>query len=128
MSTVTIHQLPRTAVRPTARPTARATAHGGGHLRLTRRGRLVVFALAVAVLVAVGVFLAAGSVATSDRGEGAPTTIITVGTGETLWEIAAERAEDGDVREMMVRIERLNALDDSLLEAGQRLRVPAASD
>ena len=111
--------------RPTAAPIARRTARpAAGQVRLTRRGRLVVFLLAIAVVLAVGVLLAAGSVATPQPGAAEPTTVVTVGTGDTLWEIAAERTESGDVQEMVSRIERLNALESSMLVAGQRLRVP----
>lgn len=90
-------------------------------VRLTRRGRLVVFALSLFVILAAGVLLSTGSVAT-ERPE--PTEVVMVGTGETLWEIAAERAPDGDVREMMAHIQRLNSLDSAALDAGDRLRVP----
>ena len=34
-----------------------------------------------------------------------------VGTGDTLWGIAADLADDGDVRAMVDHIEQLNALD-----------------
>ena len=34
-----------------------------------------------------------------------------VGTGDTLWDIAAEHADDGDVLEMMEHIKDLNDLD-----------------
>ena len=44
--------------------------------------------------------------------------------GDTLWGIAGELAADGEVRTMVERIERLNALDTALVQSGQRLRVP----
>ena len=106
------------------RPTPVRAVRAAGPVRLTRRGRLVVFLLAIVAVLAVGVLLAAGSVATPEPGVAEPTTVVTVGTGDTLWELAAERAADGDVQEMVHRIERLNALDSSMLVAGQRLRVP----
>lgn len=93
-------------------------------LRLTRRGRLVVFALALAVVLGIGVALAAGSMATPEPGAREATSVVTVGTGETLWDIAAEIASDGEVRDMIARIERLNGLDSTMLVAGQRLQVP----
>lgn len=97
-----------------------------GELRLTRRGRVVVFVLGLLALLAVGVVLAAGSVATPEPGAAEPTTVITVGTGETLWEIASEAAGDGQVRDMMAQIEDLNALESTSLQAGQQLRVPTS--
>jgi hypothetical protein len=92
--------------------------------RLTRRGRLVVVALSLLVILAVGIFLAAGAVGTAESGNPEPTETVMVGTGETLWGIAAEAADGGDVREMVERIKRLNALDTGMVTAGQRLRVP----
>ena len=68
---------------------------------------------------------AAGSVATGEAGTPEPTKVITVGSGDTLWQIAADLADDGEVRAMMEKIERLNALDSGMLSAGQRLVVPA---
>ena len=94
-------------------------------LRLTRRGRLAVFVLSVAVLLAVGFALASGSMATAERGESVPTEVITVGTGQTLWDIAADVSDDGDVRAAMREIERINALESTMLVAGQRLAIPA---
>ena len=95
-------------------------------MRLTRRGRLVVVVAALLVAFAIGVFVtAAGSVATQQPGTPEPTRIVQVGTGDTLWGIAADLADDGDVRAVMEEIKHLNALDSGVLQAGQRLVVPA---
>ena len=95
-------------------------------VRLTRRGRIVVVVAALLVAFAVGVFVtAAGSVATQRPGTPEPTRIVQVGSGDTLWAIASELADGGDVRSMMEEIKQLNALDSSDLQAGQRLVVPA---
>jgi len=91
-------------------------------LRLTRRGRVVVFALAMLVVLGAFVLLSSGSVAT-DTPEA--TEVVMVGTGDTLWDIAAEHADDGEVLEMMAHIKDLNDLDSASLQAGQKLRVPA---
>lgn len=106
------------------RALARRPERAGG-LRLTRRGRVAVFVAGLLLILGVGLALAAGSVATPEPGAAEPTTVITVGTGDTLWDIAADAAEDGRVREMISRIERLNALESTSLVAGQQLRVPA---
>ncbi|WP_127479036.1 LysM peptidoglycan-binding domain-containing protein [Nocardioides pantholopis] len=122
MSTMS-HSLVRPAVRPAvAQP--RAVRSGAAGVRLTRRGRAVVLLAAVAVMLAVVVFWSAGSVASPESGAAEATTVVTVGTGQTLWGIAADLAADGDVRSTMREIERLNALESSMLVAGQRLRVP----
>lgn len=91
-------------------------------LRLTRRGRVVVFGLALLVVLAAFLVLSARSVAT-DTPE--VTEIVMVGTGDTLWDIAADHADDGDVLEMMAHIKDLNDLEGGALMAGQKLRVPA---
>ena len=95
-----------------------------GGVRLTRRGRLVVFVLALVTVLAVGIALASGSVATGERGTPEPTRVVMVGAGDTLWAIAADIAEDGDIRGMIDRIEKLNALESGMVTAGQKLRVP----
>jgi LysM repeat protein len=93
-------------------------------VRLTRRGRLVVFLGALLVVLAVGVFWGAGSVATEQPGTPEPTTVVVVGEGETLWGIASEAATDGNTGAMVERIERLNHLESGMLTAGQKIRVP----
>jgi len=90
--------------------------------RLTRRGRFVVFVLGFLVVLAIGIAFAGGSMAT---GEKEATETVVVAPGDTLWDIAAGVADDGDVRAMMAHIEDLNSLDSVSLDAGQRLEVPA---
>ena len=116
MSTMTIDQM--FVAKPSARP--RST------VRLTRRGRAVVVLLALMAVLAVGIVVASGSVATDDAGTPEPTTVVQVQPGDTLWGIASAVADDGDVASMMDRIEKLNALDHSSLQAGQRLLVPTS--
>jgi hypothetical protein len=85
---------------------------------------VVVVVLALLAILAVGLVVASGSVATDEPGTPEPTRVVMVGSGETLWDIAAGLADDGDVRAMIDRIEELNALDSGMLVAGQRLVVP----
>jgi LysM domain len=108
MSTMTATHLPTTATA----------------VRLTRRGRLVVLTLALLTVLAVGFLLASGSVATDEPGTPAPTKVVLVGSGDTLWDIAAGVADDGDVRAMVDEIEKLNALESGMVVAGQKLVVP----
>jgi hypothetical protein len=120
MSTITATRVMDVPVRR-GRPTST--------VRLTRRGRLVVLLLGLALALAAGVFLGAGSVATERPGTPEPTRIVMVGSGDTLWDIAADAAAasgETDVRSMVTRIERLNALDSGMVLAGQRLRVPTS--
>ena len=51
---------------------------------------------------------------------------VTVGPGQTLWAIAAERYPDADTRAKVVDIERLNGLSGPDLQVGEQLKVPAA--
>ena len=126
MSTITIDQVrvrpARVASRPAQLPTGRPSV-----VRLTRRGRVVVLLLGLTIALVAGIFLGAGSVATERPGTPEPTRVVQVGTGDTLWAIAADAAAatgEDDVRAMVDRIERLNALESGMVLAGQRLRVP----
>ena len=92
-------------------------------VRLTRRGRLVVFVASVAAVLGLGLAAASGSAA-SDHPE--RTRVVVVGTGQTLWDISTSVAGGGDVRATMSHIEDLNHLDSSALQAGQHLRVPVS--
>ncbi|MFS3126963.1 LysM peptidoglycan-binding domain-containing protein [Nocardioides sp. Bht2] len=111
MSTITVAGPRIAASRPT--------------LRLTRRGRIVVFVAACLMVMAAALVLGTSSVATNSAG-GTPTQteMIRVDHGQTLWAIAAEIADDGEVREMVQTIKQLNALDSSALQAGQTLHIP----
>ena len=51
--------------------------------------------------------------------------IITVHTGDTLWDIAADwSGRDEDIREVILRIQKENNLTDSNLAVGQQLVIP----
>ncbi len=115
MSTLTIHpQLSRPirAERPTST------------VRLTRRGRVVVFLAALALLLLAAVAMGAGSVATGESGTAAPSRVVVINEGDTLWALASEAADGGDVRDMEDTIIRMNALESPMLMVGQRIRVP----
>ena len=110
----------------TAAPRAARAPQVG--VRLTRRCRLVVFLAALALLLAAAFSLGSVAVGSETPGQAESTEIVMVGTGDTLWGIAAELNADGDVRTTMEEIERLNALDSAVLYAGQKLRVPVSDD
>ncbi|GAA4809984.1 LysM peptidoglycan-binding domain-containing protein [Nocardioides caeni] len=120
MSTITL--APQSVRRPVAGPTARPSSS----VRLTRRGRLVVFVLALLVVATVALSLAAGSAASGESGGDPAIELVTVAPGETLWDIAGDVAGGGDVRDVVAEIQQLNALDSSVVYAGQELRVPAS--
>jgi hypothetical protein len=120
MSTMTLTPTRETSLRRSPVPAARQPST----VRLTRRGRAVVFLLGLAVALVVGFMLASGSTATEHS---EPTTVIQVGPGETLWDIARDVAVPGHTADMVEHIKELNGLSGGALQAGQELRVPLAS-
>ncbi len=93
-------------------------------LRLTRRGRLVVVLVFLTVLMGAVLALGGYSAASGARGVEQPTRTVVVEEGDTLWGIAAQVAEPGDVREAVHELEELNALSGPELVEGQRIAVP----
>jgi LysM repeat protein len=93
-------------------------------VRLTRRGRVTLLVLLIAVAFALLTVFGGQSAATGQAGEPVVTRTVVVGEGDTLWGIAAEAAEPGEVRQMMHYVEELNALSSSSLMVGQELAVP----
>jgi Tfp pilus assembly protein FimV len=133
MSTISIapHRVTTARVAPARRPAAphaARPARSAGPVRLTRRGRVVVFLLAFLAVAAVAIAIAAGSAATREDGGAPAVDVVTVAPGETLWDIASDVAavSGGDVRGAMAEIQDLNTLDGSMVFAGQELRIPAA--
>jgi LysM repeat protein len=104
---------------PASRPVA-----ASGPVRLTRRGRLVLTLLFLVALTAVLTVFGATSAATREAGRPVPTRIVVVAPGDTLWAIAADVAAPGEVREVVHRIQELNAMSGSGLTVGQELAVP----
>ena len=51
--------------------------------------------------------------------------VVTVHTGDTLWDIAADwSGKEEDIREVILRIQKANKLTGSDLSVGQRLVIP----
>lgn len=118
---------PYFATPHSAMPRLLADGAPQGRLRLTRRGRVVVFALLLMAVLTLSVVFGGGSVATGEQRMPSPTEVVVVGQGDTLWAIASEiAAETGerDVRTVMARIVDLNGLESGMLQAGQELRIP----
>ena len=117
MSTVAINPgFTRTQTRTRRRP-----APG---LRLTRRGQVVAVLLFLGLLLAVLTVYGSHSAATGAAGAPVPTRTVEVGEGDTLWAIASDVAEPGQVRDMVHQIQELNALSGSSLQVGQEIAVP----
>ena len=90
-------------------------------MRLTRRGRVVVFTFLLGLAGGAVALIAAPGQAADQPGP-APTVIVQ--PGDTLWGIAEEhrgsRGRDATVED----IRRLNSLDGYGIDAGQRLVLP----
>ncbi|MCR2813372.1 LysM peptidoglycan-binding domain-containing protein [Microbacterium sp. zg.Y1090] len=106
-----------------AGPTSSAT-----RLRLTARGRRVFTGLAaLPIVIAVGAAALSGGGALASGDRSAPAgsfQMVTVAAGESLWSIAEEVAPQADPRDVIHEIVRLNALESSVVAAGQRLSIP----
>lgn len=63
-----------------------------------------------------------GSVATNEQP--APLDYITVGYGESLWDLAEAFAKGQDPRDWIAEVVAVNALDSTVLEPGQRIALP----
>ncbi|GIG23185.1 hypothetical protein Cch01nite_39090 [Cellulomonas chitinilytica] len=100
---------------------------GGGQLRLTARGRVVLAFLAL-LLVGVGLVMTQADRASADGPSGAVEVVRhVVQPGETLWGIARQVAGPGeDVRDVVLQLVELNRLPSAGLMAGQSIVVPAA--
>jgi hypothetical protein len=110
-------RIPDVRVRQEARPAP---------LHLTRRGRVVVLLLGLAIL------LGGTLMATRASAEG-PTSApqverYVVAPGDTLWQIAAGVARPGeDLRDTVHRIQQLNDMSSASLIAGEEILLPLGS-
>ncbi|MBI9115487.1 LysM peptidoglycan-binding domain-containing protein [Sanguibacter suaedae] len=92
-------------------------------LRLTRRGRVVLWLAAVVVLGAV--LLAGGRAVAGAPVAGTEVVPHTVAAGETLWALARDVAEPGeDVRDVVVMITSLNGRSSADLRVGEQILLP----
>lgn len=117
-----------TPLRPRTAPAATASAPRAVEQRivLTRRGVAVMRAAVISLLAVFAVV--AGVVAGLALRPAAPVAgaAVVVGSGESLWSIAAENSAPGqDVRTVMADIVSLNGLTAETLHAGQTLVLPA---
>lgn len=104
-----------------------APARPATRLRLTKRGRGVLLAIA-SVPLAVGIAFAAisGGSAIASGADAAATSVetLTVMPGDTLWSIATEIAPTADPRDVIGEISRMNLLRGGELQVGQELAIP----
>jgi LysM repeat protein len=94
-------------------------------LRLTRRGRLVVFLGSLGITLSALIAWGPSVVATAEKGDPTPVRVVTVEPGDTLWDIAARANPGGNVGDTVDEIAELNALSSTGdLQVGQDLSVP----
>ena len=103
-----------------------AAGSAGPRLRLTPRGRRVFTTLAALPLVIVALaFALNGGVATaSSDGSTVPVETVTVGAGQSLWELASEIAPQADPRDVIADLVSFNHLTTTQITPGQQLDVP----
>lgn len=122
MSTITLGQARPARSATVIRPTSRSAS---AHVRLTRRGKIVVLTLAVLAIGLLAIMFGPSSTASSEAGTPQQTTTVRVLPGHTLWQIAAEANPNGDIRATVDDIVELNALPNaSALQMGSDIAVP----
>lgn len=120
MSTMTINQFDTRSFRPAVAAPA--------PVRLTRRGKAVVLATAIAALAVLAVMFGPSSTATDHAGTPVETTSVRILPGHTLWEIAGEANPNGDIRRTVDEIIKLNSMPSaSALQVGTEIAVPVYS-
>lgn len=106
-------------------PDVGAPAVGSSRLRLTRRGRVVVLAVLVALMLAAFTVGRSGeSRASTDRATRAAQGTTTVHAGESLWAVAHRVNPGHDPRALVQAIRDLNHLSTATVQAGQQLLLP----
>ena len=106
---------------------------------LTRRGRLArtLLVLSLSVVLGAGFAMKAGAGDAVASGNGALSAakingssdaksyvVVTVASGETLWSLASQMADGGDVQALVADIASANSLKGVDVTAGQKLRIP----
>ena len=105
---------------------------------LTRRGRLArtLLVLSLSIVLGAGFAMKAGagdagasgsdalSAAKINGSSDATYVVVTVTAGETLWSLASQMADGGDVQRLVADIASANSLNGVDVEAGQKLRIP----
>ena len=99
---------------------------------LTRRGRLARTLLVLSLSVVLGAGFAmnagAGDALSAAKINGSSDTksyvVVTVASGETLWSLASQMADGGDVQALVAEIASANSLKGVDVTAGQKLRIP----
>lgn len=98
-----------------------------GPVRLTRRGRVLLLGMLIAVVLSAFSLGRAGSQAATSAAAAPVLVQTTVHRGETLWAVARRIAPHNDPREVVQQLRVLNHLERSSLQAGQQLLLPRSA-
>ena len=128
MSTIAVGYAPTTTARPVRHLHAVPTSRRQPGLRLTKRGRVAVFLAAIAAVLLMGVTFGGSTAATDQAGTPVASQTITVKAGQTLWEIAVAANPNGDIRQTVDDIMKLNSLPAAGLQMGREIAVPVYAD
>ena len=99
-------------------------ARRGGAVRVTRRGRVLLLAILVTLLVTAFSLGRVGSQAATTAQATPVLQQTTVHAGETLWAVARRIAPGNDPREVVQQLRSLNHLERTSLQIGQQLLLP----
>jgi LysM repeat protein len=107
---------------------ARRSAAAAVPLRLTRRGRIVIAAVAALLVTLLSLLATGAAQATSHsvrpRVADRSLTQVVVRPGQSLWSVAQSADPSADPRQVMQQIIELNGLSGDVILAGQQLWVP----
>jgi predicted Zn-dependent protease len=92
--------------------------------RLTRRGRVVLVLGFLVLALALMTLFGGWATATHQSGKPETVSVVTVGPGDTLYDIAGRVAQPGQVRSMVHHIQELNSLSGASLQVGQQIAIP----
>ena len=92
-------------------------------MKLTRKGKRCLLFVLVAMLFTMVVAMNIGASASEETQE---YIAHIVEPNDTLWELAEQYGADGDIRETIYHIKRLNQLEGSDLIVGTRILIPVS--
>ncbi len=93
-------------------------------VRLTRRGRVLAVLAFLGCALALMMSMGGWATASLSGGTPEPVRVVEVQPGDTLYGIASDLAQPGEIRTMVHRIQELNSLPTSTITEGQKLAVP----
>lgn len=115
--------VPVPSIRPTStRAVSVRTGVAAGCWPVQRDRLLRVAGVVVVTLAVVGALSWLGQA--GDAGLPAETSVVRVGAGETVWDVAVRVAPESDPRAVVQRIRELNGMTTSAVQPGQQLQVP----